>query len=255
MTLKSVFIASFLLVFALGASLNRLGEYGTYVNPNPRKPSSKCDPKDLAKLSTCCNDVLSKLDECKPDDLACECCALQSIDQECYQLCPGNPNTNFLAVLLSDCSQMSEINACAIPFKKEDPEPPRRSITKVDEDDPRLADDAVDASLQSRVYSGNSLTDRPFKSKKIKLTLNEAEDDAGGADGADDNIFTDTHENSSATRPTQSLVPAPENYSNISNSSYQNLSSFIQAGSAPLESSNLQLWIFLSMAIAFYLFC
>ncbi|KAG7665074.1 uncharacterized protein J8A68_001383 [[Candida] subhashii] len=94
-------------------------EYGTYVNPNPRS-FTKCDPNDPIKLSGCCNDVLSRLDECRADDLACECCALQSIEQECYHLCPGNPSANFLSVLMNDCAELSEINACSLPFKKDD---------------------------------------------------------------------------------------------------------------------------------------
>ncbi|KAK6455070.1 uncharacterized protein RJT20DRAFT_54591 [Scheffersomyces xylosifermentans] len=99
--------------------IDSLEEYGSYINPNPR-PYKRCDANDLIKLSGCCNDVLSKLDDCKADDLACECCALQTIKQECYHLCPGNPSANFLTVLYDDCSELNEINACALPFKKDD---------------------------------------------------------------------------------------------------------------------------------------
>lgn len=113
--------AAFSLVVAAKYSINSNlyeSEFGSYVNPNPR-PSKKCPPNDLIKLSACCNEVLSKLDDCKPDDLACECCALQSIKQECYHICPDNPSANFLSVLYEDCAELSEINACALPFKKD----------------------------------------------------------------------------------------------------------------------------------------
>ena len=96
-------------------------EIGTYKNPNPR-PYNNCDAADLIRLSTCCNDVLSYLDDCNAGDLACECCALQSMDHGCYNLCAGNPATNFLSVLLDDCVPLNDVNACNIPFKKVDGE-------------------------------------------------------------------------------------------------------------------------------------
>lgn len=101
-------------------------EYGTYLNPNPR-PFEKCDAQDLIKLSNCCNDVLSRLDDCRADDLACECCALQSMKQECYNLCSGNPSNNFLTVLYNDCASLSDVNACSLPFKKNDETPSKIS--------------------------------------------------------------------------------------------------------------------------------
>lgn len=94
-----------------------MGEYGTYVNPNPR-PYQRCDAEDLIKLSSCFNDVLSKLDICVADDLACECCALQNMDQACFHLCPTNPSANFLNTLVNDCSALNDVNACSLPFMK-----------------------------------------------------------------------------------------------------------------------------------------
>lgn len=212
----TLYLRNFILVFVLttgifAASLNKVGEYGTYLNPNPRR-TTKCEPNDLVKLSTYCNDVLSKLDECKPNDLACECCALQSIDDECYHLCPGNPNTNFLTVLLLDCAEMNEVNACSLPFKKEDPEPPRKSIVRVDEEDPRVLDDAVDASLQSKVYNVESLTKQPhFKNLNFDLLPDDenANKEHGGQVGATDRavVMEDT---------TVIAVNASSNYSNSS---------------------------------------
>ncbi|ODV60130.1 uncharacterized protein ASCRUDRAFT_71166 [Ascoidea rubescens DSM 1968] len=95
-------------------------EFGSYMNPNPRTP---CEGSELEKLNTCANDVLSKLDDCKADDLACECCALQSLNRDCYGLCPGSPSGNFLAVLYDDCESLNDVNACGLPFKKEDAKP------------------------------------------------------------------------------------------------------------------------------------
>ncbi|KAK6199506.1 uncharacterized protein RJT21DRAFT_47658 [Scheffersomyces amazonensis] len=126
MMAKTLILAAFINLAAYIQKANALNirndpnrEYGSYVNPNPR-PYEKCPTDDLIKLSGCCNDVLTKLDDCKADDLACECCALQSIKQECYHLCPGNPSANFLSVLLDDCGALNDVNACSIPFKKDD---------------------------------------------------------------------------------------------------------------------------------------
>lgn len=98
-----------------------LPETGSYKNPHPR-PYERCDANDLIKLSGCCNEVLARLDDCKAEDLACECCALQHMDTDCYNLCPGNPSTNFLTVLFDDCAPLNDVNACNLPFKKEDGE-------------------------------------------------------------------------------------------------------------------------------------
>lgn len=99
-------------------------EHASYKNPHPR-PYDKCDANDLIKLSACCNNVLAQLDDCKAGDLACECCALQSMDLSCYSLCPDNPSTNFLTVLFADCSELNDVNACSLPFKKVDAEQPK----------------------------------------------------------------------------------------------------------------------------------
>lgn len=109
-----------LYLFLSGAAhefLHAANKHGTYVNPNPR-PYERCGAEDLVTLSGCCNSVLLKLDDCKADDLACECCALQSIGLDCYNLCPGNPSANFLSVLMKDCSLLNDVNACLLPFKK-----------------------------------------------------------------------------------------------------------------------------------------
>ncbi|KAG5418442.1 hypothetical protein I9W82_003970 [Candida metapsilosis] len=201
-----------LLVFIPGiftASLNKVGEYGTYLNPNPRK-TTKCEPNDLVKLSTCSNDVLSKLVECKPNDLACECCALQSIDDECYHLCPGNPSTNFLTVLISDCAAMNEVNACSLPFKKEDPEPPRKTIVRTEEEDPRVLDGAVDASLRSKVYNVETLTKQPhFKNQELDLVV-DGEKEIG-------NQVNITEDAAVAEETTVMIITTlPSNYSNSS---------------------------------------
>lgn len=153
-------------------------EFGTYMNPNPRK-IPQCQANDLIKLSSCCNDLLHQLDQCKPDDLACECCALQLINQDCYHLCPGNPLTNFLTVLLLDCSQLSDVNACSLPFKKTDDsilvskKTGSKSVDEVLEDDEKF-----DASLKSKVFNKidglkEHVLQEQFIKKKIKLVIDK----------------------------------------------------------------------------------
>lgn len=153
-------------------------EFGTYMNPNPRK-IPQCQANDLIKLSSCCNDLLHQLDQCKPDDLACECCALQLINQDCYHLCPGNPLTNFLTVLLLDCSQLSDVNACSLPFKKTDEsilvtkKTGSKSVDEVLQDDEKF-----DASLKSKVFNKidglkEHVLQEQFIKKKIKLVIDK----------------------------------------------------------------------------------
>lgn len=113
---RTIFV---MFLFVLVTVVVASSEFGSYQNPHPR-PAAQCDNADLAKLSQCCSDVLEMLDDCKANDLACECCALQSMDQLCYHLCPGNPSTNFLTVLLNDCAPLNDVNACNLPFKKVD---------------------------------------------------------------------------------------------------------------------------------------
>lgn len=153
-------------------------EFGTYMNPNPRK-IPQCQANDLVKLSSCCDDLLHQLDQCKPDDLACECCALQLINQDCYHLCPGNPLTNFLTVLLLDCSQLSDVNACSLPFKKTDEstvvskKKGSKSVDQVLEEDEKF-----DASLKSKVFNKidglkEHVLQEQFIKKKIKLVIDK----------------------------------------------------------------------------------
>ncbi|GEQ69864.1 hypothetical protein JCM33374_g3539 [Metschnikowia sp. JCM 33374] len=121
---SSVIFSCLLLLASLAlASESSIVENTSYKNLNPR-PYDNCEANDLIKLSACCNDVLADLDDCKAGDLACECCALQSMDSACYSLCPGNPSTNFLAVLFDDCSSLNDVNACNIPFKRVDGDRP-----------------------------------------------------------------------------------------------------------------------------------
>jgi len=115
-----IILAGVVLEQVLGADLissTESNEFGAYVNPNPK---NICEGEELDTLATCASEVLAKLDECKPDDLACECCALQSMKRDCYGLCPNTASGNFLAVLYDDCETMNDVNACNLPFKKHD---------------------------------------------------------------------------------------------------------------------------------------
>lgn len=118
-------------VFAIQSPLP---ENASYKNLNPR-PYDNCEATDLIKLSACCNDVLADLDDCKAGDLACECCALQKMDLACYNLCPGNPHTNFLSVLFDDCTPLNDVNACNMPFKRVDGDKPTSyKVRRVEQD-------------------------------------------------------------------------------------------------------------------------
>ncbi|CEP20360.1 unnamed protein product [Cyberlindnera jadinii] len=113
-------ITHFQLSYAADASAvsnTDTSEFGAYVNPSPK---NICDGEEFEMLTFCASEVLSRLDECKPDDLACECCALQSMKRDCHGLCPNTPSGNFLAVLYDDCETMNDVNACNLPFKKHD---------------------------------------------------------------------------------------------------------------------------------------
>lgn len=137
-------------------SSNHVGEYGSYSNPNARA-FDKCTAQELIKLSQCCNDVLIKLNTCKAEDLACECCALQSIDKECYSLCPGNPSVNFLTVLINDCSSLQGVNACGLPFKKYDE--PVQTYTVNENHLPKSSDTTAQITATSKVVPVISTTD------------------------------------------------------------------------------------------------
>lgn len=110
----------FLCVVLVAAVCALESEYGFYVNPNPRA-SLQCSPEDMARLAACAAEVLLRLEECVPDDLACECCALQSMQQECFGLCAGLLHASDLAVLYDDCELLNDVNACGLPFRKETP--------------------------------------------------------------------------------------------------------------------------------------
>lgn len=106
------------LVFMILLSLvSANSEYGSYRNPNPL-PQDVCESKDLIKLNSCSNEMLGRLQQCKANDRACECCALQSLKPSCFELCPGSPASNLLTVIIDDCAELGEVNACDLPFMK-----------------------------------------------------------------------------------------------------------------------------------------
>lgn len=158
------------LVFA-GAVLGAVGgsEQGSYVNPNPRQYDN-CEVQDLVQLSACCNDVLNKLDDCKANDLACECCALQSLKQDCYGLCQGNPSNNFLTALFDDCASLNDVNACNLPFRKDDSQPPAPARPASEETGSAVV---VKSRVRQGVYGGDDGND-------------DGDDDGDGDGGGDD---------------------------------------------------------------------
>lgn len=141
-----------LMIIFIEGVMGILSEYGSYVNPHPR-PYERCEATDLIRLSSCCNEVLSKLDDCKSNDLACECCALQLINKECYGLCPGNRSNNFLYQLYNDCKSLNDINACSLPFKKFDELPKKFNPETMVEENSVI----VKSKLSSSKVSGEQL--------------------------------------------------------------------------------------------------
>lgn len=156
-----------------GVFSERITEYGSYVNPHPR-PYERCTAPDLIKLSSCCNDVLSKLDDCKADDLACECCALQSLKQECFNLCPGNPSNNFLTVLFLDCQALNDINACSLPFKKSDSLPSKKK--KQQQQDMSYMETTDGANPNSVVIKSKLSPKIPAEKELIQLLQHDSDE-------------------------------------------------------------------------------
>lgn len=180
----SVLAATTCFVNASLTESSDVNKYDSYVNPNPR-PYDTCNAQDLIKLSNCCNEVLNKLDDCKANDLACECCALQSMDKNCYNLCPNNPSNNFLTVLFNDCASLNDINACGLPFKKEDTiaftssEGKFKSKSKVkNKEDENFQTNSL-VTVKSKIHNGN---DDEVPKLKVNLLLNDDEDDFDKAD-------------------------------------------------------------------------
>lgn len=171
---------------------DRLSEYGSYVNPHPRT-YDRCPAQDLIRLSLCCNDVLCMLDDCKADDLACECCALQSMKQECYNLCPGNPSNNFLTVLYHDCEALNDINACSLPFKKDDGLPSKAKNSKEPQADSTGRISYTEDKENSVVVKSKLSSKIPSQKESI------------------DNILTDGDENEIAENPLEVDADSPSN--------------------------------------------
>ncbi|CCH44916.1 putative secreted protein [Wickerhamomyces ciferrii] len=104
----------------LVSSTESINEFDAHVNSNPK---NICEGEELDALATCATKYLAKLDECKPDDQACECCAVQSMNRDCYGLCPNTESGNFLAGLYDNCetyTMAKGVDPCNLPFKKYD---------------------------------------------------------------------------------------------------------------------------------------
>lgn len=167
-----------LLMLGLATVGVNAGEYGSYINPNPR-PYERCEAEDLIKQSACFNDILSKLDICVADDLACECCALQQIDQGCFHLCPTNPSANFLNTLVNDCSALNDVNACSLRFAKYTPRR-RPSLAPIQEDyisvKSKIVSESEVPSRVSLVFDFEELASlAPIDENSVEATLNQTQ--------------------------------------------------------------------------------
>jgi hypothetical protein len=120
MLFSSLFICGFnamQLTYAARADVvsnTEVTDFGANVNANMK---NICDGGELEMLTICAREVLGKLDDCKPNDSACECCALQSMKRDCLGLCPNTVSGNFLVVLYDDCKTMNDGNVCDLSFK------------------------------------------------------------------------------------------------------------------------------------------
>lgn len=92
-------------------------EHGSYLT----QYSNECSNKDLAALNDCADYLLELLDQCIPNDKACSCCAFQSLDEHCYSLCPLDPSSLYLAVLMNECEPLEDVDACSLPFSVDSP--------------------------------------------------------------------------------------------------------------------------------------
>lgn len=90
-------------------------EYGSY---SFAQDSLICSEEDTQILSECASEILAKLDTCKPDDLACECCALQSLNRVCFDACHTSLSSSYFSVIMKDCESMSDVDACDVLVKK-----------------------------------------------------------------------------------------------------------------------------------------
>ncbi|SGZ39149.1 uncharacterized protein HGUI_01349 [Hanseniaspora guilliermondii] len=74
--------------------------------------SNSCSNDDLNALSVCTSEILSSLDNCKPNDLNCVCCSLQNLDNGCFDLCSDYTSNNILSSITKDCEPLSDIDTC-----------------------------------------------------------------------------------------------------------------------------------------------
>lgn len=90
--------------------------------------SNSCSNDDLNALSICTSDILSSLDNCKPNDLNCVCCSLQNLDNGCFDLCSDYSSNNILSSITKDCEGLSDIDTCEA-YSKTKNTPLKKALT------------------------------------------------------------------------------------------------------------------------------
>ena len=113
--------------------------------------SNSCSNDDLNALSICTSEILSSLDNCKPNDLNCVCCSLQNLDNGCFDLCSDYSSNNILSSITKDCELLSDIDTCELYSKSKNSRmkkvlTPKKSL--VEEEDSR--------TIIKSVFSGSN---------------------------------------------------------------------------------------------------
>ncbi|CAI8502137.1 unnamed protein product [Hanseniaspora opuntiae] len=90
--------------------------------------SNSCSNDDLNALSVCTSEILTSLDNCKPNDLNCVCCSLQNLDNGCFDLCSDYSSNNILSSITKDCEALSDIDTCEA-YSKAKNAPLKKALT------------------------------------------------------------------------------------------------------------------------------
>lgn len=120
--------------------------------------SNSCSNDDLNALSVCTSEILTSLDNCKPNDLNCVCCSLQNLDNGCFDLCSDYSSNNILSSITKDCEALSDIDTC-VAYSKAKNAPLKKALTPKK----NLIEDEQPKTIVKSV----------FNSKKEKLNIKE----------------------------------------------------------------------------------
>jgi hypothetical protein len=194
MLLSSLFIWGFTamqLTYAAPAddmSNTEVAGFGPDLNASTK---NICDGEELEMLTICAREVLGKLDDCKPNDLVCECCALQSMKRDCLGLCPNTVSGNFLVVLYDDCETMNDVNVCNLSFKTHNMQVAKllrpNVHLPVEEKEPRfivqsvLVNSSNESTLASNLDHANRLDSNQSNTATYNMSIDSSKEEESGA--------------------------------------------------------------------------